>query len=308
MCPGVAHANRPVTAAIIIPTYNAAPFLAATIRSALAQIRAASAIVVVDDGSTDGTSDICRSFGDAIISVRQENAGVAAARNFGVRHVAAEWLLFLDSDDLLLPHALDALLTTAQRERCGVAYGHVLARGRTAEEARLHGRPSAAGAPPQAAKANFKRSVITTPGAAIVRRDVFEEAGGFVPGYEPMEDRDFWVKCGMLTSFAFCDTVLLDKTYREGSAASQISRRIRNGLRAQLAFFDWCRERGFDTAFLGTSVAGVIDQAFREAIWRRRWEVIEPLRAQAQERGLRSFWYHRAGLQLWLWRLLRRAK
>jgi glycosyltransferase involved in cell wall biosynthesis len=294
--------------AILIPAYDSARYLPGVIESALRQTRAAEEIIVIDDGSTDATGEVCTPFVPRVRYVRQENGGVSTARNHGATLSTSRWFLFLDSDDQLLPHAVEALLDAVRRESCGVAYGRVIARGRSAIEDRLHGLPSAAGDPPQPTRANFKRAVITTPGAAIVRRDVFEKAGGFVPGYEPMEDRDFWMKCGMLTRFAFCDTVVLDKTFREGSAGTQIGRRIRSGLRAQLAFLDWCRERDFDTAFIGTTVAGIVDQALREALWHRRWEILEPLRAQADALGVRSYWYHRAGWQLRALRLLGLAK
>ncbi len=193
--------NEPI--AIVIPSYNSAAYLPAVIDSALRQTRPAAQVIVVDDGSTDATPEICARYGGAIVALRQPNAGVSAARNFGARTATAPWLLFLDADDTLLPHALEALGDTARATAaCGVAYGRVLARGRSAIEDKLHGLPSAAGAPPQPARANFKRSVITTPGAALVRRDLWEKTGGFIPGYEPMEDRDFWMKCGMLAAFA----------------------------------------------------------------------------------------------------------
>lgn len=296
-----------MSVAIIIPSFNSAELLPAVITSALRQIRPAEEIVVIDDGSTDATSAACAPFANRVRFVRQENGGVASARNHGARLTTAEWMLFLDSDDLLLPHATESLLSSAGKGS-GVVYGRVIARGAAPAEARLHGLPSSAGEPPHPAKKNFKRAIITTPGAAIVRRDVFEKTGGFVSGFEPMEDRDFWVKCGMLTGFAFCDTVVLDKTFREGSAGTQVSRRIRSGLRAQLAFFEWCRGRGLDFGFLETSPVKVVDSALKEAIWYRRWEILEPLLAQAVELGVRSFWTRRARWQLRALRLLGIAK
>ncbi len=286
-----------VSLAVVIPSYNSAEFLPAVIASVLGQIQPPDEILLIDDGSTDATSEIAAKFSDRIRFVRQENGGVSSARNHGARLTKSEWLLFLDSDDLLLPHATQALLATAEGGAGEVVYGRVIARGPTPADARLHGLPSSAGVPPHPAKKNFKRAIITTPGAAIVRRAVFGKAGGFVPGFEPMEDRDFWVKCGMLTRFGFCDTVVLDKTFREGSAGTQVSRRIRSGLHARLAFFDWCRKRDLDVAFLETSVAGVVDAALKEAVWYKRWEIIDPLLTQAAALGVKTFWTARARVQ-----------
>ena len=293
-----------MSTAIIIPSFNAAPWLRTTLQSALRQTRPAAEIIVIDDGSSDETAEVCAPFLKQIRYVRQENGGVSSARNCGAQLTQSEWLLFLDADDELFPHAAEALVGAAHRDGCGVAYGRVLVRGRTPAETHLHGHPSAAGAAPHPAWKNFKRSVLTTPGATVVRRDIFEKTGGFVSGYEPMEDRDLWLKCGVLSGFAFADTVVLDKTFREGSAGQQIGRRIENGLKAQLAFLGWCRERGIDAAFLGQGRADIVDQAFKEAVWHRRWEVVDSLRRQAEALGVHSFWYHRAGLQARAGRLL----
>ena len=297
----------PMSTAIVIPSYNSAPWLRETLESALHQTRGAAEVLVVDDGSTDETAAVLAPFEKRVRCLHVENGGVARARNLGAAQTQSEWLLFLDSDDRLLPHAAEALVAAARDAGCAVAYGRTLVRGRVAAETHLHGHPSAAGAAPHPARANFKRSVITTPGAAVVRRDVFERVGGFFPGYEPMEDRDFWMKCGVLTGFAFCDTVVLDKTFREGSAGSQFGRRIESGLRAQLAFLPWCEARGINPAFLGKGPAAIVDQAFREAIWHRCWEIIPALRQQAEVLGIHSFWYHRAGLQARAARMLTRS-
>jgi hypothetical protein len=101
--------------------------------------------------------------------------------------------------------------------------------------------------------------------------------------------------------------VVLDKTFREGSAGQQIGLRIEHGLHAQLAFFEWCRARGIDPTFLGLGRADIVDQALKEALWHKRWEVVEPLRKKAEELGVSSFWYHRAGLQLRAARVLGRT-
>ena len=261
--------------AIIIPSYNSADFVAATIRSAL--IQNAEKVIVVDDGSTDATPTVCAEFGDQITYHRVPNGGVCKARNLGATLTNAEWLLFLDSDDLLMEGAAAALVERARAENCGVAFGGVMRRGKTREEDAPVSNPHAAGAPPVPALANFRRSMIITPGSAVVRRDVFAWAGGFADGFQPMEDRDFWVKAGLRTGFAFYDRTVLDKGWREGSALARIDLRITNGLRSQLLLPAWCRERGVDTRFLPASPAALIRQAFNDAGYRRLWGIFPKL-------------------------------
>ena len=89
---------------VIIPTYNRRDLVLNAIGSVLAQTLAVEEIIVVDDGSGDGTADaVQRHFGSRVVYVRQHNAGVAAARNHGLAIARGEYLALLDSDDEWLP-------------------------------------------------------------------------------------------------------------------------------------------------------------------------------------------------------------
>jgi glycosyltransferase involved in cell wall biosynthesis len=87
----------------IIPVFNGARYLAESIHSALSQSRSIDEVIVVDDGSTDNTFSVVAEFGGAVRYVRQDNAGPAAARNRGVGLTNAEFITFLDADDLWHP-------------------------------------------------------------------------------------------------------------------------------------------------------------------------------------------------------------
>lgn len=92
---------------IIIPAYNTGPYLEPTIRSALDQTWPHTEVIVVDDGSTDGSLDVARRFeGPRLRVVTQQNRGSCAARNAGVHAARGEYLQFLDHDDLLAPDKL----------------------------------------------------------------------------------------------------------------------------------------------------------------------------------------------------------
>jgi len=90
----------------IIPVYNGERFLGAAVDSILAQTRQPVEIIIVDDGSTDGTPEVIARYGDRVRSIRQENAGPAAARNAGIALATGAVIGFLDADDLWLPHKL----------------------------------------------------------------------------------------------------------------------------------------------------------------------------------------------------------
>jgi glycosyltransferase involved in cell wall biosynthesis len=102
---------------IIIPSFNRVEFLKQAIGSVLAQTHADYEIIVVDDGSTDGTMDYVLSLAPSVKALRQENRGPGAARNLGVRHAAGKYVAFLDSDDVWFPWALATFHTTIQHYR-----------------------------------------------------------------------------------------------------------------------------------------------------------------------------------------------
>src|SRR5258706_11646315 len=92
---------------VIIPNYNYAHYLTQSLDSVLAQTYPEVEIIVVDDGSTDDSETILRSYGDRIRWIKQKNQGVSAARNLGVHETQGELVAFLDPDDLWLPAKLE---------------------------------------------------------------------------------------------------------------------------------------------------------------------------------------------------------
>lgn len=95
----------------IIPTYNRQQSVLRAIASALDQTRPPAEVIIVDDGSTDGTAEAIEScYGSRVRLFRQKNQGVSAARNLGVRQAQGEWVAFLDSDDFWLPSKLQRQL------------------------------------------------------------------------------------------------------------------------------------------------------------------------------------------------------
>lgn len=97
-------------ASIVIPCYNQARFVGQAIQSALAQTYASIEVVVVNDGSTDGSAEVIGSFGRRIISIEQENLGLSAARNRAIRAANGEYIVLLDADDMLLPNCVESRL------------------------------------------------------------------------------------------------------------------------------------------------------------------------------------------------------
>ncbi len=91
---------------VVIPTFNRAGLVPLAIRSVLAQTHPAAEIIVVDDGSADRTPEVLVEFGPRIRAIRQENGGLSAARNTGIKAAKTEWVAFLDDDDEYAPDRL----------------------------------------------------------------------------------------------------------------------------------------------------------------------------------------------------------
>lgn len=93
---------------VIIPVYNAEKYVADAVKSVLMQTYENLEILIIDDGSPDGSFEVCQSFDDSRIKIiRQENRGLSGARNTGIRHAVGDYLAFLDADDMWLPEKLE---------------------------------------------------------------------------------------------------------------------------------------------------------------------------------------------------------
>jgi glycosyltransferase involved in cell wall biosynthesis len=182
---------RSCDVAVVIPTYNHAHFLEAAIESALGQEPRPREIIVVDDGSSDHPEEITARFPEVRI-VHQANAGLAAARNRGLRETSASFLVFLDADDRLTPGALPAgLKSLAEDEWAAFTYGmYEIVVAPTGERKRAVNTPV-----PKQAFAHFLReNCIGMHGTVMYRRAAIESAGGFREQLRACEDYDLYLR------------------------------------------------------------------------------------------------------------------
>ena len=110
---------------VIIPVYNVEKYLAECIDSVLCQSYTDYEIILVDDGATDSSGEMCDEYAlkdSRIRVIHQPNGGLSAARNTGLRATRGEYVYFLDSDDYIEPYALEDLLGLAERETAGVVF------------------------------------------------------------------------------------------------------------------------------------------------------------------------------------------
>ena len=104
-----------IRVSLIIPVYNEAPFLKRCLDSVANQTDKSAQIIIVDDGSTDGSAEICDEYKKCGFEVyHKKNGGVSSARNFGLKKATGEYVTFLDADDVLLPNALQVMAAVSK--------------------------------------------------------------------------------------------------------------------------------------------------------------------------------------------------
>jgi hypothetical protein len=188
----VENVELPSCVAIVIPAYNAEATLATTLDSALAENGVAE-IVVVDDGSCDGTLALARGYEPRVRVLTGPNAGVSAARNRGAAETSAPWLLFLDADDLLEPGTIAARLDASKD---GVA-DVIICDWRDLTEdcagnATLGPRRSINWASlAQGIEVATAVTVWATTAAILYRRTIFDRVGGFRRDLPVIQDARF---------------------------------------------------------------------------------------------------------------------
>lgn len=179
---------------IIIPSYNRAQMLKRAINSVLSQEFTDYELIVVDDGSTDATAEVISIYSDRIKSLRQENRGVSAARNTGIRHSSAPWILFLDSDDEFLPGKLYAhyefikihpSILLHQTEEIWVR------RGRRVNPMKKHQKLEGDIFIPSL------QLCLISPSCVCVHRTLFERYGMFDEALPACEDYDLWLRMSL---------------------------------------------------------------------------------------------------------------
>jgi len=214
---------RALEIAAVIPTHDRAEPVVAAVESVLAQTVPPSRVVVVDDGSSDGTAERMRRLFPDVHLVVQENRGVSAARNRGVARCHEPWIAFLASDDTWLPEKLERQTGAVEERRARggdptlVHTDEVWIRtGNQVLQRRRHAKRGGR---------IFEQSLglcAISPSAVMLRRDLFEELGGFDEDLPACEDYDLWLRWTARWDVELVDEELVRKT---GGHDDQLSRR-----------------------------------------------------------------------------------
>ena len=230
----------PGLVSIIIPAYNAESTVAQTIESCLVQTYKNIEIIVVNDGSKDGTADVLRNFGRRIVVIDKSNGGVAASRNLGTRAARGEFVVWMDHDDLMVPQRIQIQIETLRFdssiglvssdfsafktvevdfESSHIAnYYSALQRlgglSRIYSQTRLVNRDSELAAAPLTVRSgSIYESLISGnfvhPPTVMIRRSVCDQVGDFDESLKYNSEYDLIVKIAKITRAAYIDAPLL---------------------------------------------------------------------------------------------------
>jgi glycosyltransferase involved in cell wall biosynthesis len=210
--------NSVPTVSVCISTYNRENYLKETLQSVFAQTYKDYEIVIVDDGSTDGTGEMIKQLGCNIRYHWQRNGGDAAAKNKLIELASGEYITFLDSDDLLMPDAVERMMTVMQQEAEPViVYGPYL---------RIDQRGSVIGKDKRRFYSGFVtkylfQDVFIHSCGSMFPKNAMKEAGGFDTSLQVCSDYDLWLRLSLKYRFV----ALSEPTFKRRRHSGNLSNR-----------------------------------------------------------------------------------
>jgi glycosyltransferase involved in cell wall biosynthesis len=206
---------------VVIPTYNRAEKVGSTIESVLAQTVTDLEVIVVDDGSSDGTGEILeKAFGDRIRYYAQANEGVSMARNKGIAEARGEWIAFLDSDDLWEKEKIEWQLKALEQSapQCGACYTDVRFFNHTEtrtmfqlveKEYRHEGTIGVSTDVLQRLVRPGGAGMVVCLSSLLARADAVRKTAGFDPKLLYSQDSEFMFRLALVTGFCYVNLPLV---------------------------------------------------------------------------------------------------
>ena len=212
----MAQKNQP-DISVIIPTYNRAHILPRALDSVLAQTQLPIEIIVVNDGSTDGTKSVLSNYPGLKI-IDQQYSGVSAARNIGLEHTNGEWIAFLDSDDEWLPGKLEQQWAAICNDDKLICHTEEIwiRNGKRVNPMKKHQKYGGH---------IYEKCLplcVISPSSVMIHQSVFNDIGVFDESLEVCEDYDLWLRICSKYSVLFIDEPLIMKY---GGHEDQLSRK-----------------------------------------------------------------------------------
>ena len=202
---------------VIIPTFNRAWTLKRALDSALAQDYPHREIIVVDDGSTDGTRELLAEYKDEVRVLAQANKGVSAARNLGIQESRGNFIALLDSDDAWEKNKLSCQMDFFQSNPGAMICQTEeiwIRKGKRVNPKKKHKKPSGMIFEPSL------KLCLVSPSAVMIRKQLFEKKGMFNEAFPVCEDYDLWLRISHDTPVYLIDSPL---TIKIGGHGDQLS-------------------------------------------------------------------------------------
>lgn len=219
------HTGSPPSVTVVIPAFNRVGSIRAAVESVLTQSYADFELLVIDDGSSDGTMSALAELSDPRLRLlaNPRNMGPSAARNTGIRAARGDWVAFQDSDDEWLPDKLEKQLAriaeTGPRciaAYCGMLIGTPKDGSLGAGGVRYYPDASLGVREGDLLEPLLRRSLISTQ-TLIARRDALLKIGGFDENLPALEDWDCALQLARLGTFAFVDEPLVKQYFSPNS-------------------------------------------------------------------------------------------
>lgn len=255
---------------VIMPCYNGEKFLKESIDCVLNQSYKNVELIVVDDGSTDSSKEIVRSYGDRVSLIEQQNKGPYPARNNGIKNSHGEFVAFLDADDYWAPTFLEDLYTALKNSNAALAYCGW-------QNVGIPGKQSKPYIPPDYENGDklhaFLRAAAPWPiHAALIRRTVLDEVGGFDEDYRTCMDYDLWLRTGATRPIILVSKVMaFYRHHREGQITSTQWRQAYNTWQVKKKFLNANPDvvKQIPKEKLDTLVNGALLKRGYDAYWKR---------------------------------------
>ncbi|MEW5806019.1 MAG: glycosyltransferase [Acidobacteriota bacterium] len=230
---------------VIVPTYNYARFLDPCLESIFAQTYGDFEVIVVDDGSTDDTVEVLRKYEDRIRYIYQENMGLSAARNTGIKVSTGKYLAFLDSDDIWLPLKLEAQLRVISEDSdVGIVFSdarafdgkNVLRESILKEERICTGH---------CFRRLFMGNFLVMP-TVMIRKKCLDEVGLFDETLTAVEDYDLWLRISAHYKIGYVDMMLAMYRVHPSNMSRDYCRLLDNEIRVIRKIVELFPERARD--------------------------------------------------------------
>ena len=274
----LAHPEDMIVVSVIIPCYNQAHFLSDAIESVLAQSYPCFETIVIDDGSPDNTAEVAARY-PGVRYVRQTNQGLSAARNTGIRESSGQYLVFLDADDRLLPHALrDGLACFDEHPEAAFVSGHHRYINRDGS-LRNEYPPTPIDDHPYVAL--LKRNYIGMHATVMYTRTVFDAVGTFDTTLKSCEDYDLYLRIARRFPVYHHHHLAAEYRWHGANMTNNSGRMLKSAmrvLRSQWPYFrvepEYVRACRLGIRFWRNYFGGLVVTRLRKNVGEKRWRLV----------------------------------